>query len=142
MAHHTVQLFQSLREFYKIIGIHQLQLSHSSYNWRNAGASLFMTLSMLSSSAFLIYKAEHIRDYSASFYTFITELLHLGCFLSFRNNMRNVFVLMDELEAFIEKSELKLSSILFTNLVNGIRNRKLWMQNYRTNIFNRNVIHI
>lgn len=103
----TVQLFQSMRDFYKMIGIHPLQLNHGAYNLRNSIVLLFMTSSMVSSGAFFVYKSDNIQDYSASFYAFITELIHVGFFPPFRNNMTNMFVLMDEFEAFIEKSNVK-----------------------------------
>lgn len=108
MAHHTVQLFKSLREFFKVVGLHPSQLRHGSFNFRNVIGLVSMTLSMMSSCAFFIYGAANIRDYYASFYTFITELIHVGCFPSFRSNMMNIFVLMDEFEAFVEKSESNL----------------------------------
>lgn len=102
-----IQLFQSLREFFKIFGLHPLQLHQGSYNFRNIVALFFMTTSMVSSGAFFICKADNIWDYGASFYSFITELINIAGFPTFRNNMTKLFELMDEFEAFIEKSELE-----------------------------------
>lgn len=114
MANKTpkIQLFHSLREFFKVIGMHPLQLNESSFNLRNVVVLLFLILSSISSGAFYIYKADNIQDYAASCYTFITESVSVICFLSFRNNVKRMFEFMDELEAFIEKSELEMYRIL------------------------------
>lgn len=107
-----IQLFQSLRESCKVIGMHPLQLNHGSYNLRNSIVLLFLMLSSVSSGAFFVWKSDNIQDFSASFYTFITESVSVVCFLAFRNQMTRIFNLMDELEAFIMKSELKLFFLL------------------------------
>lgn len=111
----AVKLFQTLREFLKTIGIHPLQLSHGLYNLRNVTVLVFMVLNALSSGAFFIYGAENIRDYGVSFYACTSELASVGCLLSFRSNMTTIFKLMDELEAFIEKSELKPSIFILVS---------------------------
>lgn len=103
----TLRLFQSFREFCKLIGMHPSQLNEDLYNLPNFTGLLFMAFSSISAGAFFAYKADNIKDHSASFYTFVTESVSVGCFLSFRNNMSKVFELMDELEAFIKKSELE-----------------------------------
>lgn len=100
------KLFQTLREYFKIIGIHPLQLNHGSCNLNCVIILLFMTLNVLSAGGFLMYGADNVRDYGISYYTFITELVSVACLLSFRNNMETIFELIDEFEAFIEKSEL------------------------------------
>lgn len=99
-----VKLFKKLREFYTIIGIHPVQLNDESYNLRNVVVLMFMTLNLISSGAVLINGVNNIRDYGGSFYAFMTELVHVGCFPSYRNKMTTIFELMDEYEAFIEKS--------------------------------------
>lgn len=103
----SVRLFQCSRELYGIIGTHPLQLSHGTYNLRNVVVLMFITINMLSSGAFFVYEADNIQDYGISFYTFMTALINLSCFPSFRNNITTFFELMDEFEAFIENSELK-----------------------------------
>lgn len=101
-----VKLFQSSRELFHLIGTHPSQLSNGSYNLRSVVALLFITMNMLSSGAFFIFKADNVQDYGISFYTFMTALINLACYPSFRNNMTTIFELMDEFEAFIEQSKL------------------------------------
>lgn len=131
-----MQFFQSIREFFKLIGIHPLQLEHASNNLRNVVVLLFMTLSSISCGAFVIYKADNIQDYSASFYTFITELICVGCFLSFRSNTTTLFELMDEFEVFIDESELEfIQKLIHSNEQPDHHNysfsfwSKLWFKN-------------
>lgn len=73
-------------------------------NW-NSSVAIGPWSIPLSSGSFFIYGADNIRDYGVSFYTFISD--SVGVFLSSQTNMPIMFELMDELEAFVNKSELK-----------------------------------
>lgn len=87
--------------------MHPSQLNEDLYNLPNFIGLLFMAFSSISAGSFFAFEADNIRDHSASFYTFVTETVSVGCFLAFRENMSKVFELMDEFEVFIKKSELE-----------------------------------
>lgn len=103
--------------------MHPSQLKEDLYNLPNFIGLLFLAFSSISSGAFFTYEADNIRDHSGAFYIFITESVSVGCFLSFRNKMSTVFELMDEFEAFIQKSELKR---IFNGVLSFTRNIHLF----------------
>lgn len=104
MANPKLQLFQSLRQFFDLIGFHTSQLQTSVFNWRNVSMLVMCLLYSISSAAYLIFEADNVVDYGFSFYTFITHLINAICIPTVIIKMTNIFALMDEYAAFIETS--------------------------------------
>lgn len=118
----TIQLFQSVRTFYQKIGIKHSSKSqqYSSYNCKNLFAFFAITQIFTTSTAFFLFEAKTLQEYSTSFYGSITEL---DCLIYFATNffkLRNILDLIENYDKFIAKSKQcnsKEGSIKIRNLL-------------------------
>lgn len=102
-----IQLFQSLRKFIRMLGIHPSQ-PNQRYSFSLKSVAIFMTLILLfaSSTAYFLFKAETIPEYAQCFYMSATALCITINFLTLCLEMRNILKLIEKYEEFIQKGEI------------------------------------
>lgn len=103
----SIQLFQSVQEYYQTLGI--LPNSQSNRKFSVTFPKLipifFLSMSCISSSAFLLFEAKTTSEYGGAFYAFISELCILYIFFVQVWQMPNTLQLVANFEKFIEKSK-------------------------------------
>lgn len=102
----TFKLFQSLGKSYQTIGLDPIQSNPPPKGCvqRRAFIVFSMTQMLLSSTAFLAFKAETVLEYAASFYVSLTELFLLVTFFALMTEMGDLAKLTETFEGFITKS--------------------------------------
>lgn len=103
------KLLQSARKSYQAIGLDPFQLNPTptKCNRRIFLIAFSMLQMLVSSAAFFIFKAETIQEFTASFYTSITELFLLMHFFSLITKMDDISKETVTFENLIEKSQWK-----------------------------------
>lgn len=62
---------------------------------------------LLASTSFLLFQANSIEEYGATFYVSVTELVNVVCMLAIIPKMTDIFVLMEKFGEFVEKSKCR-----------------------------------
>lgn len=102
----SLQQFKIVRKLFEVIGIYPQQSKRlAPFNVRNVVALLFTFTMCISSFAFLLFEADNVHDFGASFYAAITEFAIIVSFLSIVFKMQNIFEIMDKIEGIIQKSK-------------------------------------
>lgn len=101
-----IKLFQSVRKSYQMIGLDSMQSNPipKLYNERIFFIVFSVTQWLISSAAFLVFKAETVQEIATSFYISTTELFLLATFFSLIMHMGDISKVTEALEDFIEKS--------------------------------------
>lgn len=99
-----IKLFQTVQKSYQAIGLDPMQ-PLKTYNGRIFFIVFSLTLMFISSTAFLIFKAETIQEFATSFYTSITDIFLLVTFFSRITHMGDISKITETFEDFIEKSK-------------------------------------
>lgn len=103
-----IKLFQFVRKSYEAIGLDLVQ-SNPTATAKNRNQRIFIVCSILqtfiSSTAFLVFKAETVQEYAASFHVSLSGLFLLIIFFSLGTKMSDISKQYEMYEEFIAKSE-------------------------------------
>lgn len=101
-----IKILTSTQKHLAFLGIISTQSSHKHpFNLRNVLVSMMFCAGAVSSSIFLIYKADTFMDFSTSFYTTSEMFINSAFFSVFVWKMPRFFELIETLENVIQKSE-------------------------------------
>lgn len=101
-----ILFFQSAVCFYETMGIYPLQPdANRVFNLKIAFTLFSLTSACISTTAFFLFEAQSITEYIETFYAAITTLSCVGCLLVNRYKVENLFLLKQNVEELIEKSE-------------------------------------
>lgn len=98
-----VKLFRSFERFNRFLGMHPPN-QRNSFNLRSAFELLTLMLLFTSSAAQFLFKASAIVEYAQSFYISTTALCVTVNFVSISIEMRDILLLIEKYEEFIQKS--------------------------------------
>lgn len=104
MATATIKLFQFSQNFYTRIGIYP---NSKSFNWKNLLVLFVLAQFFISSFAYFLFKAKTIGERADSFYFSLTALTCVIFFLINISKIDEIRNLIDNFEAFIQKSKYK-----------------------------------
>lgn len=108
MADETkIKLFQSLREYFQILGFFPPTSDHSRpFNWRNVLVLFFYIQMFASVLAFTLFRAKTVVEFGLNYYGYMTELVCISAILLQIYQKFETFKLIADCEEFIEKSKL------------------------------------
>lgn len=112
----AIKLFQLLQKFYKFLGLDIGSNSQCSLNLKNVFIFTSAAQLFISSTAFSLFKAQTVDDYSLSFFISITTFFATINFVVIAWEMANILRLIGKYEEFIGKSELRFKLKLVKNL--------------------------
>lgn len=104
MSDTTIKLFQSVREYYQMLGISK---QNYSFNWRSFIVFSIILLDFIATATYFLFKTNINVDYAEtlqSFYFSSTEFNFLVAFAVNFWKMSNIFMLFESLEKTIQKS--------------------------------------
>lgn len=101
-----VQLFQSLRKYFEILGTFSPESDNSGrFNSRNIFTLLLYIQMFAAVLACTLFKATTVIEYGLNYYGYVTEVLHVFVISTQIFRMINIIKLIENCEKFIEKSE-------------------------------------
>lgn len=108
-----IKVFQYVRKSYQAIGLDPIQSNPTPLvlNERVFFIAISILQMFISSTAFLIFEAGTVQEFTSSFYTSITNLFLLVNFLALATKTGDTSKVIEAFEEFIEKSEVKIFCI-------------------------------
>lgn len=101
-----MQLFQSVRRYFKAIGIiDSRQHPNSKWNWKYLLFFIALSQLVISSAGFLIFKAGAAAEYGYAFCQLLNGCAAIAVLTILIWKSENTFKLLEEFEKFIDKSE-------------------------------------
>lgn len=109
--------FQSIRKFYKNMGLYPLQTHQKfQFNWRIFSILLAFSLTFVSLTGTFLYKASTVTEYAESFYLSLTVLACTIIFLISFWQTKNIYTFIEKLEKFSEnRKSTKNCKIPYSN---------------------------
>lgn len=102
----SVKLFQFIQKCHQMIGIHSIEPNQNQwYTKRTAIFMSFSTQCILTSSGFLLFKAESMFEYGFTYFILITLIVETINYTLFIWQSENTIEFIDNCEKFIEKRE-------------------------------------
>lgn len=102
----SIQLFKSVRKYFRQLGIDPPQPSETtSINWRILSALFWFVQHFIAASAFLILEARTVIEFGTSFFGFIMVFYCVAYFLTLISQRHRIFKLIDNFELFIGQSK-------------------------------------
>lgn len=114
-------LFQSVRHFYEILGIHPTQYNQScTINWKNVLVLLSLGQLFFSTLAFCLFKAKSIKEHADSYFTCMTGLDCIIHFVVLAKKITKTLALIEQYNDFIENGELNIFTELMLFMCFGV----------------------
>lgn len=117
MESQKIELFQCVKKVFKLMGIKRSHPNRNcSINLRILLCCVPVTLFLISSTGYMVLKANSVLEFNDSFYVNVTALLNI-CSISISIwNMPKILNVIKQLEKTIAKSKRKPSLCYVTNL--------------------------
>lgn len=100
-----MKLLQSVREYFKNIGISYSNRRDLPINWINLVYFIAFTQIILSRGAFIVLEAKTAIEFGLAFYTFVCGLATTAAVSIIIWKNENMFNILQNLEKFVEKSK-------------------------------------
>lgn len=104
MAGASIKLFQFNQKFCQTMGIKLSRSNKNRYVFEHVIFVIFETLFAITLVAFLLYDAESMGEYGATFFTLITIMLAFVIYFVMVWKIQNIMKFTENCERFIEKS--------------------------------------
>lgn len=103
----SIQLFQCVQKYHKIVGIQPSQPNQKRYpiNWAKTLFLIGCAVCMITSGAFFVFKSKSLFDYGFSFYTCTASINVTIIYVSFIWKSQMTLEFIGNCEGFIEKSK-------------------------------------
>ncbi|XP_055306350.1 odorant receptor 94a-like [Sitodiplosis mosellana] len=98
-----MKIFDLIRHHFEFVGISTTQTTKHPFNVRNVAILVTFAQFFISSMAFLLFEAKTIREFADSFYAAATTFGVSNVFIPNIFNMANIFQLIDDSDAIIQK---------------------------------------
>lgn len=101
-----IVFFRSAVCYYETIGLYPMQPdANNVFNLKILFILISLILACISTTAFFLFEAQSITEYIETFYAALTTLSCAGCLLINRYKVEKLFLLKQNVEELIEKSE-------------------------------------
>lgn len=104
-----IELFKFIRKTYKHIEISEFDQEHNLINLKHCFIILCDAQFFLSSTAYLLFKANSMIEYGMAFFICTSIVASTAVYLIFFYKVKNILNYIEKCEAFIQKSEYRVN---------------------------------